>query len=82
MPRQNNEKGVNVMKKNWIWLVVALVLSHVMCIFVTYEYVWMLCGIKYECFSAPAWVALLYAIPFLVGICICLAIYVWKTKKK
>ncbi len=54
--------------------VAALVLSHLMCIVVAYNYRDMLCGIQHSCYSAPAWVAFLDIIPFGIGIFICVII--------
>ena len=50
----------------------AKALSYAMCICVTWEYASLFfCG-KYGACSAPAWVALLYALPFAAGIAVCL----------
>ena len=45
-----------------------------MCAVVAYLYRDMLCGIAHDCYSAPAGVAFLYAIPFAAGIIICAAL--------
>ena len=45
----------------------AILLSDVMCAVVAYLYRDMLCGIAHDCYSAPAGVAFLYAIPFAAG---------------
>ncbi|MGN0542050.1 MAG: hypothetical protein ACI4JG_01215 [Acutalibacteraceae bacterium] len=42
----------------------AVLLFGAMCATVSYNYCNMLWGIKYECFSAPAYVAFIYAVPF------------------
>ena len=51
-----------------IFIVLAVVLSDVMCAVVGYHYAAMQWGIKYAGYSAPASIAFLYAIPFMVGI--------------
>ena len=38
---------------------------------VAFGYREMLCGIEHSCYSAPASVAFLYAIPFGIGIAVC-----------
>ena len=43
----------------------AVLLSDVMCWMVGYRYSDMLWGIRYACYSAPAWTAWLTALPFL-----------------
>lgn len=53
-------------------LVLAVLLSDVMCGVVGFAYRDMLCGIEHSLYSAPASAAFLYAIPFLVGILGCL----------
>ena len=53
---------------------ISLVLSHIMCVVVAYDYRDMLCGIEHSCYSAPAWVAFLEIVPFGIGIVICLAL--------
>lgn len=55
-------------------LVLAVLLSDVMCGVVGFAYRDMLCGIEHSLYSAPASVAFLYAIPFLVGILGCLLV--------
>ena len=52
----------------------AVLLSDVMCAVVAYLNRDMLCGIAHDCYSAPAGVAFLYAIPFAAGIIICAAL--------
>ena len=44
----------------------SLILSHLMCLIVGLEYSSMICGIEHKGFSAPAELALISAIPFLV----------------
>ena len=55
----------------YILLALAVVLSDVMCAVVGYAYRDMLCGIEHGCYSAPAGTAFLYAIPFVIGIVLC-----------
>lgn len=52
-------------------IALSLILSHAMCAVVAYAYRGMLCGIEHNFYSAPASVAFLYAIPFLLGIAVC-----------
>ena len=61
--------------KTWsiVFAALAVLLSDVMCAVVAYLYRDMLCGIAHDCYSAPAGVAFLYAIPFAAGIIICAA---------
>lgn len=56
------------------WLVLAVLLSDAMCAVVGFAYSDMLWGIRYACYSAPASVAFLYAVPFLAGIALCLVL--------
>ena len=58
-----------------LFVVLAVILSDVMCTIVAYNY----CSLKYSnpsfqrtITSAPASVAYLYAIPFIIGIVVCL----------
>lgn len=53
------------------FLVLAVLLSDVMCAVVGYMYCDMIWGIKYAGYSAPVYVAFLYAIPFLAAIAVC-----------
>lgn len=59
-------------KLNYLFIILAILLSNVMCAVVAYNYRDMLCGIKHLGYSAPAYVAIFTAIPFAVGILICL----------
>lgn len=54
-----------------LFSILALILSHAMCVVVAFNYRSMLCGIEHAGFSAPASTAFLYAIPFIIGIIIC-----------
>lgn len=61
-------------KLSYLFAALAIVLSDVMCIVVTYNYRALLCAIEHAGFSAPAGIAFLYAIPFAVGIIVCVAL--------
>jgi hypothetical protein len=52
----------------------AVLLSDVMCAHVAYLYRAMLCGIEHMGYSAPAGAAFLYAIPYAVGIAVCVTV--------
>ena len=58
-------------KLQYLFTTFALILSHLMCITVVYNYRDMLCGIAHGSFSAPADVAFLTAIPYAAGILLC-----------
>ena len=64
-----------------IFIVLAVILSDVMCAVVGYNYATMQWGIKYAGCSAPVSTAFLYAVPFVVGIVVC-AILAIKFHKK
>lgn len=71
------------MKKNLskLFTVLALLLSHVMCAVVAFHYSYLLhCGRHGGC-SAPAYVAFFYAIPYVVGIVVCVVLAVVFRKK-
>ena len=53
---------------SYLFIVLAILLSDVMCATVAYNYCSMQWGIRYACYSAPASVALLLIIPYVVGI--------------
>ena len=55
-----------------IFTALALILSHVMCTEVAFHYASMLCAIEHKGFSAPADTAFLLAIPYGMGIIICI----------
>ena len=63
------------------FLVLAVLFSDVMCVVTAFNYSNMIWGIRYAGYSAPAWTALLTAIPFLVGIAVCIALAVFFKKK-
>lgn len=58
------------------------ILSYIMCIVVTYNYRDMICGIKHQGFSAPAYISFILGIPFLIVIIILLIIAKILEKKK
>ena len=58
-------------KMHYLFTIIALIISHLMCIVVAYDYRDMLCGIEHSGFSAPAEVAFLAAIPYAAGILLC-----------
>lgn len=53
-------------------LLIAVILSHIMCGVVAYNYCDMEWKIKVAGNSAPASIAYLYAIPFVIGIVLCI----------
>lgn len=59
----------------------AILLSDAMCAVVAYNYCDMLWGIQYAGYSAPAWTALLSAIPFAVGIAVCAVLALFFKKR-
>lgn len=64
-----------------LFLLIAVILSHIMCAVVAYNYCNMKWEIKVGGTSAPVEIAYLYVIPFLIGIVLCL-IGVFYFKKK
>lgn len=62
------------------WVLAALI-SDIMCAVVAWNYCSMLWGIKYAGYSAPASTAFLLAIPFAVGIAICIALAMFFKRK-
>ena len=74
-------KGILHMKKlSIIFGILAVLLSDIMCAVVAYNYCDMLWGGQYAGYSAPASTAFVYAIPFVIGIIVCvvLALTFWK----
>ena len=63
------------------FLAIAIILSDIMCVVVAYNYCDMIWGIKYAGYSAPAHTAFFLAIPFVIGIVICIALAVLFRKK-
>ena len=64
-------------KQSYLFAALAILLSNVMCVIVTYRWRDMLCGIEHGGYSAPASVSLLYALPFAIGIIICVILSVY-----
>ena len=64
-------------KHSYLFAVLAVLLSNVMCAVVAYRWRDMLCGIEHGGYSAPASVSLLYALPFAIGIIICVILSVY-----
>lgn len=69
-------------KLGYLFAVIALLLSHIMCAVVAYNYAHMRCAIEHCGNSAPAYVAFLYAIPFALGIAICIILSVYFFRKQ
>lgn len=57
-----------------LFAALAIVLSDVMCAVVAYNFCRMQWGAKYAMYSAPAWVAFLYVVPFGIGIGVCVVV--------
>lgn len=57
-----------------VFLMLAVLLSDVMCAVVAYNYCDMMWGIKYAGYSAPAWTTFVVAIPFAIVIAACIVI--------
>lgn len=64
-----------------IFIILALILSHIMCIDTAYNYASMLCAIQHRGFSAPASTAFLFSIPHAIGIIICIILALVFNKK-
>lgn len=61
------------MKKLYVaFVLLAILLSNVMCAVVAYNYCKLTFGAQYAGYSAPASTAFLLAIPYLAGIVICI----------
>lgn len=71
-------------KWHHIFSAIAIVLSHIMCVVVAYNYQDMLCGIQHAGYSAPASIAFITAVPYLVAIiaCIILAVIIKRRETK
>ncbi len=69
---------------SYIFMILAILLSNVMCATVAYNYCNMQWGIQYYAYGAPAGVAFLLIIPYAVGIAICviLAWFFYKRNHK
>ena len=66
---------------SYLFAFVAIILSHIMCFVVGYNYRGMLCCIEHSGCSAPASIAFLYIIPFMLGIVVCVILAVRFYKK-
>ncbi len=66
------EREADMKKLSIILWVMAVLLSDAMCAVVAYKYSGMVWAIRYAGYSAPADVAFLYAIPFVIAIAACL----------
>lgn len=64
-----------------VFWILAVLLSDVMCAVAAYNYCDMLWGIKYAGYSAPARTAFLVAIPYTVGIIVCIVLAIFFNKK-
>lgn len=68
-------------KLSLLFAVLALILSHIMCAVVAYGYCALEWGGKYEAWSAPAYCAFFYMIPYVIGIAVCVLLSVVFKKK-
>ncbi|MBE6531488.1 MAG: hypothetical protein E7679_05320 [Ruminococcaceae bacterium] len=68
-------------KSSYLFTGIAILLSHIMCAVVAYNYRDMLCAIEHGGYSAPARMAFLYALPFAVAIAVCIVLAVKCHKK-
>ena len=66
---------------SYLFTLIAIILSHIMCFVVAYNYRGMLCCIEHSGCSAPASIAFLYAIPFMFGIVVCVILAIRFYKK-
>lgn len=64
-----------------VFWVLAVLLSDVMCAVVAYNYCDMVWGVKYAGYSAPAWTAFLVAIPYAIGVVVCVVLAIFFKKK-
>ena len=64
-----------------VFAILAVILSDVMCAAVAYNYCDMVWGIRFAGYSAPAWTAFLLAIPYGIGIAVCVILAVYFKKK-
>ena len=70
-------------KLQYLFIILALVLSHIMCIVTAYNYSAMLCAIEHAGASAPADTALLWVIPFAASIILCgILAFIFRRKAK
>lgn len=64
-----------------LFMVLAVLLSDVMCAVVAYNYCDMVWGIKYAGYSAPVSTAFLVAVPYAIAIAVCAIIAVYFKKR-
>ncbi len=64
-----------------IFWILAVILSDVMCAVVAYNYCDMVWGIRYAGYSAPASTAFILAIPYGIGIAVCVILALYFKKK-
>lgn len=64
-----------------LFVVLAVLLSDVMCAVVAYNYCDMVWGIKYAGYSAPVSTAFLVAVPYAIAIAVCAIIAVYFKKR-
>ena len=64
-----------------IFIALTLILSHGMCADTAFNYASLLCAIEHKGFSAPANTAFIFAIPYGVGIVICVILVLIFHKK-
>lgn len=63
------------MKKfSYVFGLLAILLTNVMCAVVAYNYCDIQWASKYVGYSAPASIAFIYAIPYLIGIAVCVVL--------
>lgn len=72
---------MHMKKLSYLFIALAIVLSDIMCFTVAYNYRDALCAIEHAGFSAPAEIAFLYAVPFAVGIVLCVVLAIIFHKK-
>lgn len=68
-------------KLSYIFFALAILLSNVMCAAIAYDYRGLICAAEHQGFSAPANIAFIYAIPYLVAIIATLALAILCYKK-
>ncbi len=68
-------------KLSVLFAALAVLLWGAMCAVVAWNYSTMLHGIEHHGYSAPASIAFLYAIPFVIGIAVCVVLAIVLHKK-
>lgn len=72
------EIGMNMLKiLSHVFAVFAIIVSNMMCAIVAYKY----CDMQHGIHSAPAYVAFIYAVPYLFSIIVCVIISLVLGKK-